>query len=167
MNAQTLSNDTILIEIATDTNLTCEQIQEVYGQPLSIEVNVENVLRYVQALYYIINLCFGVFVNLFVIVHLLFALRISYSSLDSRYVLVICSMVQYFFLCLQRMPLLIILYSLASALCLDLLSSFLVLLDPISCLCWFLIAFLLSLYHFGTNDSGSEWSFLSLLVLGS
>ena len=101
MNAQTLSNDTILIEIATDTNLTCEQIQEVYGQPLSIEVNVENVLRYVQALYYIINLCFGVFVNLFVIVRLLFALRISYSSLDSRYVLVICSMVQYFFLCLQ------------------------------------------------------------------
>ena len=34
--------------------------------------------------------------------------------------------------------------------------------EPTSCLCWFLIAFLLSLYHFGTNDSGSEWSFLSL-----
>ena len=63
-----MSNDTILIEIATDTNLTCEQIQEVYGQPLLIEVNVENVLRYIQALIYIINLCFGLFINLFVIV---------------------------------------------------------------------------------------------------
>ncbi len=48
--------------------MTCEQIQEVYGQPVSIEVNIQNVLRYVQALYYIINLFLGVFINLFVIV---------------------------------------------------------------------------------------------------
>ena len=32
-----MSNDTILIEIATDTNLTCEQIQEVYGHATSID----------------------------------------------------------------------------------------------------------------------------------
>lgn len=67
-DSEVMSINTTLIENATDTYLTCEQIQEVYGQPLPIEVSVENVLRYVQALYYIINLVLGVLFNLFVMV---------------------------------------------------------------------------------------------------
>ena len=71
-NVHTLSeeigNDTTMIENIMDPHLTCEQIQEVFGQPLPIPVNTQNVLRYVQAIYYIFNLVFGVSLNLFMIV---------------------------------------------------------------------------------------------------
>lgn len=72
VNAQTwievMGNDATLMENITDSHLPCEQIQEVFGQPLPIPISIENVLRYIQALYYVFNLVLGVFLNLFVIV---------------------------------------------------------------------------------------------------
>ena len=58
-------NSTMLMDNMT---LTCEQIQEEFGSPLPIPTNVENPLRVLQALYYIINLVLGVLLNLLVIV---------------------------------------------------------------------------------------------------
>ena len=92
-NVHTLSeeigNDTTMIENIMDPHLTCEQIQEVFGQPLPIPVNIENVLRYIQAIYYIFNLVFGVSLNLFMIVLTLYfkSYKMSHSSLVFRYVL--------------------------------------------------------------------------------
>ena len=65
MSSEILDTST---ENVTDTQLTCEQIQEQFGQPLPIPINIQAILRCVQAVYYIINLVLGVFINLFVIV---------------------------------------------------------------------------------------------------
>ena len=58
----------ISTENVSGIQLTCEEIQEQFGQLLPIPVNVETVLRYIQAVYYINNFVFGVLLNLLVIV---------------------------------------------------------------------------------------------------
>ena len=89
--SEVMGNDTTLIENVTVSHL---QMQEVFGQPLPIPESVENVLRRIQALYYIFNLVLGVFLNLLVIV-LTFTLK-GYKTLHSclvfRCVLVTCTL---------------------------------------------------------------------------
>lgn len=50
-----LSNDTTLLENVTNIQLTCEHIQEIFGKPLPIPMSIENMLRYVQAVYFIFS----------------------------------------------------------------------------------------------------------------
>lgn len=62
-----MQNSTMLNQTDNIT-LTCEQIQEEYGLSLPIPINVENPLRVVQAVYFIIILVLGVILNVLVIV---------------------------------------------------------------------------------------------------
>ena len=56
---------------AAQASLTCEQRQYEFGFPLPLEMNVANVLRYIQVAFYLICLPFGFFLNLFVTVLIL------------------------------------------------------------------------------------------------
>ena len=174
VNIQTLSevtgNNRTLIENVTDPHLPCEQIKEVFGQPLPIPVSVENVLRYIQVLYYILNFVLGVFLNLFIIVLTLSFKRlqnvtfllglqvcvndminatisfplIAANVISGRFVFPgLCSVFGFavFFLGLARTYLMFVLV-LA------------------------MIDFALSSCHSGINDTGLEWFYLCLLVPG-
>ena len=61
----------LIMDEATDANLTCEELQEIFGSRLPLPVHVANGLRYVQAVYYFIYFMFGVLLNLFVMVLIL------------------------------------------------------------------------------------------------
>jgi hypothetical protein len=50
----------------TVANLTCEELQLVFGSPLPLPLHVANVLRYIQAANYFIYFIFGFLLNLFV-----------------------------------------------------------------------------------------------------
>ena len=57
-----LDNDTAA------SDLTCEELQVVFGSPLPLPLNVATMLRYVQAVYYLIYFILGVLLNVFVTV---------------------------------------------------------------------------------------------------
>ena len=57
----------LLIEEDTVANLTCEELQLVFGSPLPLPIHVANVVRYVQAFCYLTYFIFGFFLNLFVL----------------------------------------------------------------------------------------------------
>ena len=61
----------LLIEEDTVANLTCEELQLVFGSPLPLPIHVANVLRYVQAFFYLIGFIFGSLLNLFVMMLIL------------------------------------------------------------------------------------------------
>jgi hypothetical protein len=50
----------------TVANLTCEELQLVFGSPLPLPIHVANVLRYIQVVNYFIYFIFGFLLNLFV-----------------------------------------------------------------------------------------------------
>ena len=60
-----LDNDTAA------SDLTCEELQVEFGSPLPLPLNVATVLRYVQAVYYLIYFILGVLLNVFVTVLIL------------------------------------------------------------------------------------------------
>ena len=60
-------NNSNFTENETAVMLTCQQKQVEFGSPLPLPTNTANVLRYMQVVYYIICLPFGVFLNLFVV----------------------------------------------------------------------------------------------------
>ena len=91
-----MDNSTMLMDNIIYIELNCKQTQEEFGPSLQIPVSVENAIRAVQAIYFIINLVLGVLLNLLVIVLTLRFknFRISHFSLVFRSASVIFSMVQ-------------------------------------------------------------------------
>ena len=166
--SELLGKDVTLAENITDPHLPCEQVQEIYGQPLPIPIEIGNVVRYVQVVYYILNFMLGVFLNLFVIVLTLHFKRLqnvtfllglqvcvgdminaaivfsssAASAFSGRFAFPgLCSILGFviFFLSLARTYLMTVLV---------------------------VDRFCTVLCHSGFNDSGLEWSCLCLLVPG-
>ena len=61
-----MENITNLMSVDVATNLSCEELQEEFGSPLPLPIHVANVVRYIQAVFYIIYFLLGVPLNLFV-----------------------------------------------------------------------------------------------------